>query len=101
MVELKGKRGPTLTEQAILAQLRTIAREQLDLPPEKIERIQLDVPIVQGLELDSLAQVVMLTQLEEHYGLDLEPEDRERLQEIETVRDLVELVDHLAGRKTT
>ena len=96
-----GKQGEesSLTDEAILAQLKRIAREQLELQPERIERINLDARIVQGLELDSLAQVVLLTQVEEHYQLVIGLEDRERLHEVDSVGDLVSLIRELAQQE--
>ena len=45
-------------EETILEHLKKIAKEQLNLTPEQIETIGPDVPLMDALQLDSLAQVV-------------------------------------------
>ncbi len=73
----------------ILAFLKTIAKEELELTDEEIAVITMDTPLVEGLQLDSVAQVVLITSIEEHYDFEFEFEDREQLN---TVRDLVEMI---------
>ncbi len=82
----------------ILLHLRQVAQEELDLPPEEIEHVSLDTPIVEGLKLDSLTQVVLIAEIEEHYGFEFEPEDLERLL---TVADLVRAIQERATRGGT
>ena len=74
------------TESEVLDYLRKVAREELKLPQQQIDSVRPETPIVEGLQLDSLAQVVLLSKIETDFGLVFEPEDRERLQ---TVGDLV------------
>ncbi len=75
--------------EEILFRLKRIASENLEMPPERVGEIGLDTPIVEGLELDSLAQVTLITTVENDFGIVFEPEDREQLR---TVRDLVQLI---------
>ena len=84
--------GTSLTEDQMLEHLKGVARKELDLLPEQIARIQLDTPIVEGLQLDSLQQIVLIANIEATFGFEFSPEDREQLQGLETVGDLVRLV---------
>jgi acyl carrier protein len=86
------KANAALTDDEIVAYLRQISREELDLPAEQVAKLDLDSPMVEGLQLDSLAQVILLAQIEERYGFVFGLEDREQLQTIEAVRDLVEMI---------
>jgi acyl carrier protein len=83
---------PPLSDAHVLAHLRALAGTELELQDEQIARIDLDTPIVEGLQLDSLKQVVLITNLEETYGFELAPEDREQLQTLTTVGDLVRMI---------
>ena len=96
MGETREGKASERDEQEILAFLRKIAEEELELEPEQIARILMDTPIVEGLKLDSLTQVVLITEIEEHYGIVFEPEDREKL---ETIQDLVEMIRSRATRE--
>ena len=83
------------SEEGILAYLKELAEEELELPEEQISRIELDTQIVEGLQLDSVSQVVLITNIEEKYGFLFDFEDREKIQ---TVRDLVEMILARAGQ---
>ena len=83
------------TEEGILTYLKELAEEELELPEEQISRIELDTQIVEGLQLDSVSQVVLITNVEEQYGFLFDFEDREKIQ---TVRDLVEMILARAGQ---
>lgn len=74
---------------SILAHLKQVAQEQLNMTPEQVEAIRPDARIVDGLELDSLAQVVLMTSVERDFGCTLHPEE---LQNVETVDDLLQLI---------
>ena len=87
-----------LTHESVLAHLRTVARDELKLKPEQIARIQPETPIADGLHLDSLTQVILVTGLEEHYGFEVDLDDRERLAEVETIGDLVHFIRQCAAR---
>ncbi len=87
-----GKANAALTDDEILACLRQISRDELELSTEQLAKLDLDSPMVEGLQLDSLAQVILLAQIEERYGFVFGPEEREQLQTIETVRDLVGMI---------
>ncbi len=87
-----------LSQEAILAYLREIAREELELSEEQIAQIEMETPIVEGLQLDSVTQVVLLTTIEEEYDFLFEFEDREK---IETVADLVGIIQERAGQGET
>ena len=80
------------TDDEILDYLKQIAREELELRPEQVAVMELDTPVVEGLQLDSLAQVILLSRIEEHYRFVLDLEDREHLQTVQTIRELVEMI---------
>ena len=83
---------PTLVkwnEETILEHLKKIAREQLNLTPEQIEAIGPDVPLMDALQLDSLAQVVLVTTIEQDFGCAF---GLEQWQELVTVQDLVRMI---------
>jgi acyl carrier protein len=73
----------------IYSRLREIAVTQLELGPEKIESMRPDLPLVEGLQLDSLAQVTLMAAIEDEFGVEFELEDRQR---ITTVHDLVTVI---------
>jgi acyl carrier protein len=81
--------------EEILTYLKELAEEELELSEEQILRIDLDTQIVEGLELDSVSQVVLITNIEEEYGFLFDFEDREKIQ---TVRDLVDMIQARAGQ---
>ncbi len=88
---------PGDTVQAeILDFLKDIAREELELSEDQIEQVDLDTPLMEGLRLDSVTQVVLITAIEDHYGIEFELEDGEGLR---TVRDLVEIIEHRIHQK--
>ena len=86
------------TEEGILAYLKELAEEELELSEEQISQIQLETQIVEGLHLDSVSQVVLITNIEERYGFLFDFEDQEK---IRTIRDLVEMVIARAGQWET
>lgn len=83
-------------QEGILDYLKDIAREELELSEEQIEQMDLDTPLVEGLRLDSVTQVVLITAIEDHYGIQFELEDGEGLQ---TVRDLVTIIEERVRQK--
>ena len=85
----------TPSEEGILIYLKELAEEELELSEEQISKIALDTEIVEGLQLDSVSQVVLITNIEEEYGFLFDFEDREKIQ---TVRDLVEMIIARAGQ---
>lgn len=92
MTESHSHTATALTEGDILECLTRVARERLELKSEQLARLRLDTQLIDGLQLDSLMQVVLITAVEEHYGFVFDDEDRERLQAIQTMRDLVRLI---------
>jgi acyl carrier protein len=74
---------------SILAHLKQVAQEQLNMTPEQVAAIRPESRIVEGLELDSLAQVVLMTSVEQDFDCTLPPEE---LQKVETVGDLLQLI---------
>ena len=87
-----------LSEQHILAFLLgdlAHAAETLEMPNEELRRITPDTPIVEGLRLDSLRQVVFVTGVEEHFGFEFEVEDLQRLA-AGTIGDLVRVIQERA-----
>ena len=84
-----------LSVGGILEYLRELAEEELELSEEQISQMELDTSIVEGLQLDSVSQVVLISSIEENYGFLFDLEDREKIQ---TVRDLVEMILARAGQ---
>jgi len=80
---------PALPQQQILQRLRDVVTERLTLTPEQIASLRPDLPIVQGLQLDSLAQVTLIAGIEDEFQIELDLEDRQR---ITTIADLVALI---------
>jgi acyl carrier protein len=76
-------------EETILEHLKKIAKEQLNLTPEQIETIGPSVSLVDALQLDSLAQVVLVTTIEQDFGCAF---GLEQWQELQTVQDLVKMI---------
>ncbi len=76
-------------EATILLHLREIARDGLNMTPEQLGTIDRDAPLIEALRLDSLAQVVLVTQVEADFGCVFEPEEWQQLQ---TVDDLVRMI---------
>jgi len=87
-MEKAGGSQPLSEEKAkILDHLREIAREHLEV--EEDVEINMDTSLVEGLQLDSLTQVVLINELETAYFFEFELEDQERIQ---TIADLVDLI---------
>jgi acyl carrier protein len=78
-----------LPPDQIYDRLRAIVTERLDLTPEQIAALRPDLPIVQGLQLDSLAQVTLIAGIEDEFNIELSLEDREG---ITTIADLIALI---------
>lgn len=76
-------------QESVLSHLKKVAQDQMNLTPEQIEAIRPETRIVDGLQLDSLAQVVLMTSIEHDFGCTFSPEE---LQGVETVNDLVQLI---------
>lgn len=89
--------SPALTEEAILAFLTAHATDALELPQADVEQITADTGIVEGLRLDSLRQVVLITGVEERFGFEFEPEELAALGAGGTVGDLVRVIQRRAG----
>lgn len=86
------KEHAPLDADSILSYLRKLAREELEMPEEKVRTISMTTNLVGGLQLDSLAQAVLIAEVEEKYGFWFELEERTRLQQAETVGDFVEVI---------
>lgn len=85
----------TLSREQIYERLRALVTERLTLTPEQINSLALDLPVVEGLQLDSLAQVTLIAGIEDEFHIELGLEDRER---ITTIADLVTLIqERLSG----
>ncbi len=80
---------PSIPQQQIYRRLRDVVTERLTLAPEQIAALRPDLPIVQGLQLDSLAQVTLIAGIEDEFQIELDLEDRQR---ITTIADLVALI---------
>jgi acyl carrier protein len=88
-MSITGSSSSALSPEQIIDRLRAVVLERLTLTPEQIASIRPGLPLVEGLQLDSLAQVTLLAAIEDEFGIELELEDRQR---ITTIRDLVELI---------
>ena len=91
MADLKSS-ALTPTEDYVLERLRLLARDELDLRPEDLARLGPETQLVEGLQLDSLKQVVLVTYIEEEFGFELAYDDGERIQSMRTVGDLIRLI---------
>jgi acyl carrier protein len=89
--------SPALTEEAILAFLISHAASALELPQDDVRQITTATRIVEGLRLDSLRQVVLVTGVEERFGFEFEPEELATLGAGGTVGDLVRVIQRRAG----
>jgi acyl carrier protein len=89
-----------LSDSNLLAHLRMLAGTELELEADQIDRIELDTPIVEGLQLDSLKQVVLIANLEDTYGFELAPQDFDQLQSLKTVGDLVRMIQQHSSAKS-
>jgi acyl carrier protein len=89
--------GPVPSEDDVLDRLRAVAREELELKPEDLPLVTSQTLLVEGLQLDSLRQVVLVTSLEEQFGFELTHEDRDRLLGLRTVGDLIALIRERLG----
>jgi acyl carrier protein len=89
--------SPGISEDAILAFLTSHAAEALELPPDEVRQITPDTRLVEGLRLDSLRQVVLVTGVEERFGFEFDPEELAALGAEGTIRDLVAAIRRRAG----
>jgi acyl carrier protein len=87
----------SLSEEYVLDRLRMIARKELEMKPDDIARVGPGTLLVEGLQLDSLRQVVLVTSVEEQFGFELTHEDRDRLLALRTVGDLIRLIRERAS----
>jgi acyl carrier protein len=83
---------PALTEDAILQFLVAHAAEALELPAAETRLITADTRLVDGLALDSLRQVILVTGIEEHFGFQFDLEELAAMGADGTVGDLARLV---------
>lgn len=85
------------TDEEMLDYLKALARTELELRPEQVANLRPDTLILEGLQLDSLKQVVLLTHVEETFGIELSLDDRDELQNLTTVADLIRFIRTRAG----
>ncbi len=78
-----------MSRDEILAKLKTIVSEQLDVPEEKVTE---DAKFQEDLGADSLDVVELVMKLEDEFGIEIPEEDAEK---IATVKDAV---DYIAGK---
>lgn len=83
----------TLPPEQIYERLRAVVTERLSLTPEQLTALRPELPIVQGLQLDSLATVTLIAGIEDEFHIELDLEDRER---ITTIADLITLIQERA-----
>jgi acyl carrier protein len=82
----------------VLESLRELTVEALEWPEERAAAIGAETTLVEGLELDSLAQAVLLAEVEERFGFVFDLDDRDRLLAARTVGDLVAIIEQRAAR---
>ena len=91
MVEFK---SGSRTDADVLEYLRGVALTELELRPEQVANIHPETVIVEGLQLDSLKQVILLANLEESFGFEMSLEDRQELLGLTTVSDLIRFIQN-------
>jgi len=96
MADPKATLAP-LSDDCVLERLRALAREELEMKPDDVARVGPETLLVEGLQLDSLRQVVLVTSIEEQFGFELTHADRGRLLALRTVGDLVRLIRERAS----
>ena len=74
-----------MSDEEILAGVAAVAREHLGWTGP----LRLDMRLVEDLELDSLKQLTLAVEVENHFRICLDPE---RDHELETVGDLVDAI---------
>ncbi len=85
---------PALPREQVYERLRSLVADRLMLSPEQISSLSPDLPIVQGLQLDSLAQVTLIAGIEDEFHIELDLDDR---QSITTIGDLITLIQQRAA----
>ena len=80
--------APTSAE--VLADVERVAREKLGWKG----RLEPEMRLVEDLELDSLANLTLAIEIENHFRIHLDEEDEEA---IETVADLVRIIERKRG----
>lgn len=81
-----------LTEDEIIDRLKACAVDALELAPEDVRDVTRTTPIVEGLRLDSLRQVILLAKVEEAYSFEFDPEDLAAMGARATVGEFAQLV---------
>jgi acyl carrier protein len=84
--------GSVVTEEQTLDFLRNVAQTALELPPDLVAHIGRETSLLDGFQLDSLKQVVLMARIEDSFGFEFSPDDLDRVQQFETVGDLIALV---------
>jgi acyl carrier protein len=87
-----------LTADGILDRLKTYVREDLELGADLVERVTLETRVVEGLQLDSLRQVMLVARIEEDYGFEFDAAGADELDALASVGDLVRLIQRRAAR---
>lgn len=81
-----------MDKEKILKDIRDIAKDELDVDPQKI---QMNTNIKEDLDADSLDLFEIMNELEDKYDIELDPDES-----IKTVNQLVDFVsDQLAKQK--
>lgn len=81
-----------MDKEKILKDIQDIAKDELDVDPQKI---QMNTNIKEDLDADSLDLFEIMNELEDRYDIELDPDES-----IKTVNQLVDFVsDQLAKQK--
>lgn len=80
---------PEIAVDQIYKRLYVIAEERLSITPERLATITGSSEVVEGLQLDSLAQVTFLSAIEDEFGIELEMEDREQMRTLEDLAGVI------------
>jgi acyl carrier protein len=81
-----------MTEHQILEGVRQVIREHLQVhaPVEQVEQVERETDLFRDLQLDSLKQLTLVVELENHFRVRFDAGDEEGLA---TVGDLVRLIE--------
>ena len=91
--EVEGQQA-TPTSEAILAEIADVARQKLGWAGS----MDLDVPLVETLALDSIRQLTLIVEIEDRFRICLDERDEAA---VRTAGDLVDLIRRKRGRPAT
>ncbi len=81
-----------LTEDAIIDGLKACAVDALELAPDDVRHVTRATPLIEGLRLDSLRQVILLARIEEDYKVEFVHDDLIAMGADATVGEFAQLI---------